>query len=148
MNATPDCNESHPFSRRSLLLGAAALTPVAFLGTSPGAPRAVAATNTDFATVRTQWRGTLIGNYDTTDKVITTYVQGLADTANDFWKRLDTSPSRTYLWADLDSGTVSAVQTSVIGRLRRLALAYASPGSSLSGNASLLADISSGQPNN
>ncbi|KAA9150171.1 polysaccharide lyase 8 family protein [Amycolatopsis acidicola] len=127
-------------SRRSMLFGTAAAV---FLGSAVVAPRAVAATSTDFATVRAQWRGTLIGSYDTSDKVVTTYVRGLAGTADDLWTKLNTSASRTYLWADLDSSTTSAVQTSVMGRLRRLALAYASPGSSLSGNASLLADLRS-----
>src|SRR5262245_59477713 len=123
-----------------MLFGTAAAV---FLGSTLDLPRAVAATSTDFATLRAQWRSTLIGSYDTSDKVITTYVQGLAGTANDLWQKLDKSSARTYLWADLDSSTVTAVQTSVMGRLRRLALAYASPGSSLSGNASLLADLRS-----
>lgn len=131
-------------TRRSTLLGAAALAPAWFLGSAVAAPgRAGAATAADFAKVRNQWHDTLIGSYDTSDQVIDTYVQAMARTASDLWSTLDTSGSRTYLWADLDSSTVSAVQRDVLGRLRQLALAYASPGSSLAGDPKLLADIRS-----
>ena len=140
----PEHTSPRQLSRRSVLLGAAALGPAWFLGTSLVRPaRAVAATSTDFATVRAQWLSTLVGSYDTSDPVISTYVTALAATANGLWSTLDTSSGRTYLWSDLNSSTTSAVQTEVIGRLRHLALAYASPGSSLSGNANLLADLSS-----
>ncbi|BBA98169.1 putative polysaccharide lyase [Actinacidiphila reveromycinica] len=135
---------SRGITRRSTLLAGAALAPAWFLGSALGAPaRAAAATAADFAKVRSQWHDTLIGSYSASDPVIAGYVQDAADAADGLWSTLDTSASRTYLWADLDSGTVSAVQRDVIGRLRQLALAYASPGSSLSGNAELLADIRS-----
>jgi hyaluronate lyase len=135
---------SRGISRRSALRAGAALAPAWFLGTALGAPgRAAAATPSDFAKVRSQWHATLIGSYDPADPVISTYVQAMADTAHGLWSTLDTSASRTYLWADLDSSTVSAVQRDVIGRLRQLALAYASPGSTLSGDPALLADVRS-----
>ncbi|NUQ96525.1 MAG: polysaccharide lyase 8 family protein [Streptomyces sp.] len=131
-------------TRRSTLLAGAALAPAWFLGRAAGTTgRAHAATTADFALVRTQWHDTLIGSYSTSDQVVATYVQAMADTAAGLWSTLDTSRSRTYLWADLDSSTVSAVQRDVIGRLRQLALAYASPGSTLAGDARLLADIRS-----
>ncbi|WP_435128833.1 polysaccharide lyase 8 family protein [Actinacidiphila sp. bgisy144] len=137
-------HHSRGVTRRSALLAGAALAPAWFLGSALGAPsRAAAATTADFAQVRSQWRDTLIGSYSATDPVIAAYVQDAADTANGLWAGLDTSASRTYLWADLDSSSVSAVQRDVIGRLRQLALAYASPGSSLSGDTRLLADIRS-----
>ncbi|ACU73840.1 polysaccharide lyase 8 alpha-helical [Catenulispora acidiphila DSM 44928] len=131
-------------SRRSAMLAGAALGPALFLGTSAAAPqRAEAATSSDFAKVRSQWHDTLIGDVSTSDPVLTAYAQAMAGVANGLWSALDTSASRTYLWADLDSSTVSAVQRDVAGRLRQLALAYATPGSTLSGNAALLADIRS-----
>jgi hyaluronate lyase len=140
-------HSSRGITRRSALLAGASLAPAWFLGTALGAPgradAAAAATAADFTKVRAQWRATLIGSYSTSDPVISTYAQAMADTANGLWSTLDTASSRSYLWADLDSATVSAVQRNVIGRLRQLALAYASPGSSLSGNATLLADIRS-----
>ncbi|CAG7646179.1 polysaccharide lyase 8 family protein [Actinacidiphila bryophytorum] len=141
-------HSSRGITRRSTLLAGAALAPAWFLGTGLGAPgragaRAKAATAADFTTVRNQWRDTLIGSYDTADPVIAGYVQDTAGTLSGLWSTLDTSASRTYLWADLDSSTVSAVQRDVVGRLRQLALGYASPGSSLSGDPQLLADIRS-----
>ncbi|MFF7158457.1 polysaccharide lyase family 8 super-sandwich domain-containing protein [Streptomyces sp. NPDC008139] len=137
-------HSSRGLTRRSALLAGAALAPAWFLGAAGAAPsRAAAATASDFATVRTQWGNTLIGSYDASDQVISAYAQAMADTANGLWSTLNTANSRTYLWADLNSSTVSAVQRDVIGRLRQLALAYASPGSSLSGNATLLADLTS-----
>ncbi|MET9221862.1 polysaccharide lyase 8 family protein [Streptomyces sp. NPDC003300] len=137
-------HSSRGLTRRSALLAGAALAPAWFLGTAGAAPsRAAAATASDFATVRTQWGTTLIGSYDASDQVISAYAQAMADTANGLWSTLNTANSRTYLWADLNSSTVSAVQRDVIGRLRQLALAYASPGSSLAGNATLLADLTS-----
>ncbi|CAG6396387.1 polysaccharide lyase 8 family protein [Streptomyces cocklensis] len=135
---------SRGVTRRSTLLAGAALAPAWFLGPAFGTHRrAAAATAEDFAKVRSQWHDTLIGSYDTADPVISGYVQETADTLSGLWSTLDTSSSRTYLWADLDSSTVSAVQRDAVGRLRQLALGYASPGSSLSGNPQLLADIRS-----
>jgi hyaluronate lyase len=135
---------SRGVTRRSTLLAGAALAPAWFLGPAFGTHRrAAAATAEDFAKVRSQWHDTLIGSYDTADPVISGYVQDTADTLSGLWSTLDTSSSRTYLWADLDSSTVSAVQRDAVGRLRQLALGYASPGSSLSGNPQLLADIRS-----
>ncbi|NUP51606.1 MAG: polysaccharide lyase 8 family protein [Catenulispora sp.] len=140
----PADRTSHGLTRRSTLLAGAALAPALFLGRALGTPSpARAATSSDFALVRDQWRATLIGDLDTSDPVISTYVQAMADTANGLWSTMDTSASRTYLWADLDSSTVSAVQRDVAGRLRQLALAYATPGSSLSADATLLADVKS-----
>lgn len=136
-------HSSRGISRRSALLAGAALAPAWFLGTALGAPARADAATADFARVRTQWRDTLIGGYDTADPVVSGYAQAAAATASGLWSTLDTSASRTYLWADLNSSTVSAVQRDVIGRLRQLALAYASPGSSLSGDATLLADLKS-----
>lgn len=131
-------------SRRSALLAGAALGPALFLGTSITAPRrAHAATVSDFAKVRSQWHDNLIGSFSTSDPVLTAYAQAMAGVAKGLWSTLNTSASRAYLWSDLDSSTVSAVQRDVAGRLRQLALAYATPGSTLSGNASLLADVRS-----
>ena len=140
----PADRTSHGLTRRSTLLAGIGLAPALFLGRALGAPsRADAATASDFARVRGQWHDTLIGDLDTSDPVVSTYVQAVAATANGLWSTLDTSASRTYLWADLDSSTVSAVQRDAAGRLRQLALAYATPGSALSGNATLLADVES-----
>ena len=90
----PADRTSHGLTRRSTLLAGAALAPAWFLGTALGAPSpARAATASDFARVRSQWHDTLIGDLDTSDPVISTYVQSLADTANGLWSTLDTSAS-------------------------------------------------------
>jgi hyaluronate lyase len=139
-----DAHPSRGVSRRSALLAGAALAPAWFLGSALGAPaRAEAASAAHFAQIRGQWLATLIGDYDASDPVISGYVRAMADTAQGLWSTMNTSAARTYLWADLDSDTVSAVQRDVIGRLRQLALAYASPGSPLAGNPTLLADLRS-----
>ena len=105
------------------------------------AGRAIAASSSDFARIRDQWRDTLIGDYDLSDAVIQKYVADSAAAAQPFWTSMDTSPGRTYLWSDLDSSKTSAVQRNNIGRLRTLALALKSPGSSLAGNAQLKSDL-------
>ncbi|AMM19756.1 hypothetical protein AX769_05830 [Frondihabitans sp. PAMC 28766] len=102
-----------------------------------------AATTVDFTTLRTQWLDTLIGSFDLSDTVVAKYVTDSAAVAQSLWDSLDTSASRTYLWSDLNSSTTSAIQTTAAGRLRTLALALHSPGSSLSGNAQLQSDLTS-----
>lgn len=131
-------------SRRALLVGGAAAVATAALWGSEGAPRARADTNSDLDLVRTQWFNTLVGNYDQTDSVIAKYVSDSAAAAQPLLAAMNTSSTRTYLWSDLDSSTVSAVQTSAMGRLRTLALALKSPGSTLYGSSSLRSAILSG----
>lgn len=57
---------------------------------------------------------------------------------------MDPSPSRSNLWSDAASTTVSAHLTTGYSRLRAMALAYATPGCSLHMNAALLADTVGG----
>ncbi|HEY3556645.1 MAG TPA: polysaccharide lyase 8 family protein, partial [Kribbella sp.] len=59
----------------------------------------------------------------------------------ELWRTMNTSSTRSYLWADLDSSTIPAVQRNNIGRLRQLALALKSPGSTLTGDPRLTADL-------
>ncbi|BCJ36296.1 lyase [Actinocatenispora thailandica] len=96
--------------------------------------------DSDFDTVRSQWRSTLVSS-DTDDPVVARYVRDSAAVAADLWHSMDTAPDRTYLWADEDSSTIPAVQRNNMGRLRQLALALKTPGSALSGDAGLTADL-------
>ncbi|WIB16615.1 polysaccharide lyase 8 family protein [Curtobacterium sp. MCPF17_050] len=131
-------------SRRTVLVGAAAVAALAGTGSLvPGtAARAVGtAAVSPFATVRSQWLATLIGDVDLGDPVVARYVADLAAAAAPVWDALDTGTGRTYLWADLDSSSTSALQTTAIGRLRTLALALKTPGSALTGDATLAADL-------
>ncbi|WP_348788830.1 polysaccharide lyase 8 family protein [Leifsonia sp. NPDC080035] len=129
-------------SRRTVLVAGAAAVPVIAAGSAllPAAP-ARAATAADYARVRAQWRSTLIGDYDLSDTVVKDYVTASAAEAKVLWDSLNTSSGRTFLWADLDSSTVSAIQRNNMGRLRTLALALSSPGSALYDSAQLRADI-------
>ncbi|MFJ3382143.1 polysaccharide lyase 8 family protein [Curtobacterium sp. NPDC090217] len=140
----PARSTSFGLSRRSLIVGASAVAALATADTVVGPWRAAAAAPTDFARYRSQWLGTLIADYDASDPVLVAYVQDTATAANVFWHGatpLDTSANRTTLWADLASPTTSSTVTSTANRLRQLALALRSPGSSLSGNSALRADL-------
>jgi hyaluronate lyase len=147
---------SHSFSnrgitRRSVLIGGAGSTMLVAAGAAAGAIGAAGALTavepaaaddlSDFEKVRSQWLSTLVGPYDLSDPVIQQYVTDSAAAAQPLWTSLNTAAGRSYLWADQDSSTVSAVQRNNIGNLRTLALALKSPGSALSENATLKADI-------
>jgi len=89
-----------------------------------------------FDTLRLYWQNYLITNGGSPS--------GVASTANGYWGSMDTSPSRTYLWSDLPFGSVSANIVSTYDRLQAMALAWAMPGSSLQGNASLATAVAGG----
>ena len=89
-----------------------------------------------FDVLRLAWQTNLINNGSSP--------AGDASTANGYWSTLDTSASRTYLWSDLPLGSVSANIVSTYQRLQAMALAWATPGSSLKGNASLASAVASG----
>ena len=128
-------------TRCTVLIGGVATTVFAAATTLNRAGRAAADDLSDFARVRAQWLSTLVGAYDLADPVIQKYVSDSADAARPLWSTLNTAAGRTYLWADQDSSTVSAVQRNNIGQLRTLALALKSPGSDLYENATLKSDI-------
>src|ERR1700744_21734 len=68
----------------------------------------------------------------------------IASTANSEWSSMNTSPTRPYLWSDLPLGSVSANIVSTYDRLQDMALAWATPGCSLQGNASLMSAVTNG----
>jgi len=141
----PDRSSSFSVSRRNMLLGAAAMVP-SYLGASAAARAATvpaaakAAAGADYDTVRQQWRETLVAS-DVSDPVVLKYVQDSAAVAADLWNSMNTAANRSYLWADENSSTTSAVQRNNIGRLRQLALALESPGSALAGDPKLRQDL-------
>jgi len=89
-----------------------------------------------FDTLRLYWQSNLVNNGSSPSSV--------ASTANSYWSSMSTSPTRTYLWSDLPFGSVSANLVSTYQRLQAMALAWATPGSSLQGNASLAGAIAGG----
>src|SRR5689334_13336058 len=87
----------------------------------------------DFDTLRLYWQNYLISSGGNPSSI--------ASTANNYWSSMDTSASRTSLWSDLPLGSVSANIPGTFGRLQAMALAWATPGSSLQNNASLASAI-------
>ena len=99
----------------------------------------------DYDTLRLKWRDIIAGTgYDTADPDVAARLTSIANAANSNWASMDKSPTRTKLWTDLASTTISSHITSSYSRLRAMALAWATPGCSLFGNASLLGDITGG----
>jgi hyaluronate lyase len=89
-----------------------------------------------FDTLRLYWQGYLISRGGSPSSI--------ANTANSDWSSMNTNASRTYLWSDLPFGSVSANIVSTYDRLQAMALAWATPGSSLQGNASLANAVANG----
>ncbi|HEX4349164.1 MAG TPA: hypothetical protein VH251_02190, partial [Verrucomicrobiae bacterium] len=89
-----------------------------------------------FDTLRLVWQTNLINSGGSPSSI--------ASTANGYLSSMNTSVSRTYLWSDLPLGSVSANITSTFQRLQAMALAWATPGSSLKGNSSLASAVASG----
>ena len=89
-----------------------------------------------FDTLRLYWQTNLVKNGSSPSSV--------ASTADGYWSSMNTSPTRTCLWNDLPFGSVSANIVSTFQRLQAMALAWATPGSSLQGNASLAAAVAGG----
>ena len=99
----------------------------------------------EYDDLRLRWRDTIVGTgYDTADATVISRLNSIANSANSNWSSMDKSPTRTFLWSDLASTTVSIHINYSYQRLRSMALAYATPGCSLQGNATLLADTISG----
>jgi hyaluronate lyase len=99
----------------------------------------------EYDTLRAKWRDIIAGTgYDTADTNVAAKLVSIANAANSSWTTMDKSPTRTFLWSDLASTTNSADITNNYSRLRGMALAYATTGCSLQGNATMLADLVSG----
>ena len=97
----------------------------------------------EFDVLREKWAEMLTGGsrLDLTDPAVASSVSRLSSLANSHWSTMDKSPIRAFLWADLASTTDTGHITENYERLKSMALAYATPGSILKGNASLKADI-------
>ncbi len=99
----------------------------------------------DYDVLRQKWKDITIGvGYDTSDPDVKSRLSSIASSANSSWSSMDKSATRSNLWNDAASTTVSAHLTTCYGRLRAMALAYATFGCSLYTNATLLADTISG----
>ena len=97
----------------------------------------------EFDVLREKWVEMLTGgsHLDLTDPAVTSSISRLSSLANSYWSAMDKSPTGTFLWADLADPIDTGDITTSYERLKSMALAYVTPGSSLKGNASLKADI-------
>lgn len=68
----------------------------------------------------------------------------IEQSARGLWGRMNRDSGRTALWPDLTSDASSSQITSAWSRLKSMALAWATPGQALYGDAALLADIRAG----
>jgi hyaluronate lyase len=99
----------------------------------------------EYDDLRLKWKDIIIGvGYDTLDPDVASRLTSIASAGNTHWASMDKSPTRTFLWSDLASTTEDSHVTANYARLEDMARAYATPGSTLAGNATLLADIVSG----
>jgi hyaluronate lyase len=96
----------------------------------------VTAAADQYDTLRLAWQTNLINNGGTPGSI--------ANTANGYWSSMDTNSSRAYLWSYLPFGSDSASITSTYQQLEAMALAYATPNNSLTGNTILAAAVASG----
>jgi hyaluronate lyase len=97
----------------------------------------------DFDALRLRWRRTLTGGValDTTLPAVQSRLTSIASTARSDSTALQRAANRSTLWNDLASTTVSADISSTYGRLRDMAIAWATPGQALYQDAGLLADL-------
>ena len=100
----------------------------------------------EFDTLREKWADMLTGgrSLNLADPRITSGVTSITNAANTQWNSLNKSATRTYLWSDAASTNDSSDLSTNFSRLRAMALAYATTGSTLQGNAALRADILAG----
>src|ERR1700679_2585723 len=66
-------------------------------------------------------------------------LSSISNNAISWWNTMETSPSRTEVWSDYPFGSASDAESinDTFGNLQAMALAWATPGSALYGNASL-----------
>ncbi len=98
-------------------------------------------------TLRLKWKDMLTGGstFDTADSDIAARISSITSTAQQWWDSMDKSTGRTYLWNDCTSlSTQSDPIATSYDRLRNMALAYATRGSTLQNNATLKNDIITG----
>ncbi|MFC4121493.1 polysaccharide lyase 8 family protein [Nonomuraea zeae] len=119
---------THPLSRRSALLGTAAVAGLA-LWDRPAEAAGTAA----FDAARERWVGLLAGG--SYDSAFTERAQAVEGSANAVLRKLQPTPGRPSLWPDLpldDPGTGNFNRS--YNRMRTLALGWATPGTAMHGD--------------
>jgi len=144
MNAYPhaDLRPGAPLTRRRLLQAGGATTALA-LAAPWALPAAPAWAADAYDTLRLRWQLLLTGTgFDPTAEPYATTLRGLGDRARA--QQTAMAPTSSSLWPDLPLGTVSADITGSYSRLRTMALAWAQPGTGLTGDAALATAVSTG----
>lgn len=97
----------------------------------------------EYDTLRLKWLTQITGGsaINTADADMAAQIATLTATAQSNWNSMTPAAGRTALWSDLADWSASSTITASYGRLRAMATAYATSGSTLQGNASLAADI-------
>ncbi|MFJ8441608.1 polysaccharide lyase family 8 super-sandwich domain-containing protein [Kitasatospora griseola] len=128
-------------SRRTLLqAGTAGALALAVTGTTTTAG---AATADPYETLRLRWLTLLTGTgFDPAAEPFGSALRALGDRARAQQQAM--APTAGSLWPDLPLGSVSANITGSFVRLRTMALAWAQPGTGLTGDATLAAAITTG----
>ncbi|MCK2218644.1 polysaccharide lyase 8 family protein [Actinomadura sp. ATCC 31491] len=124
---------THPLSRRSALLGTAAVTGLALWDAPAEAVSRAAADTAAFDAARERWVSLLAGaSYDAAYLEKTQAVEG---SANAVLRKLAFAPGRPSLWPDLplDDPRTGNFNRSY-NRMRTLALGWATPGTALHGD--------------
>lgn len=116
--------------------------------------KAIPAQTDAFDDLRLKWREYLLGGQlDLTNTAIKTYVKGLDEKASEYYNDMvkSSNSSRTNLWSDLDmtrvsgTGDLAKVRSGNISttyyRLRDIAYAYATDGTSLYNDPAVLAEL-------
>ncbi|MCX6630972.1 MAG: polysaccharide lyase beta-sandwich domain-containing protein [Candidatus Solibacter sp.] len=100
----------------------------------------------DLDNLRLRWRQTLTGGaaLDSALPAVRSRLSSIESTARSQWNSLEKFAARTTLWTDIARTNISADISSSYGRLRDMAVAWATPGQGLYQDAALLADIVSG----
>ncbi|NMM54391.1 CBM96 family carbohydrate-binding protein [Paenibacillus aquistagni] len=130
----------HLNSRRVLhsLLSLLIVYPLLFASYAPAAEAADA-----FTPLQERWSAYLTGgsDIDLNDPVVSASLQQLDANVNNHWSTMVKSGTRSYLWSDLSVWSDPATISANYVRLREMAIAYATTGSALQGNAQLVTDI-------
>ncbi|MFI6876999.1 polysaccharide lyase 8 family protein [Streptomyces sp. NPDC050400] len=136
--------------RRTLTLAGAAATALTVPLALPLAPGAAAATTAATTTADDDPYEALLaraeqqltgGAFDPADPDFAGALDALDAQAADWWGRLDASAGRTALWADLSPASDPGMFGQSYQRLRTVATAWATPGTSLTGDAGVLAGL-------
>lgn len=100
----------------------------------------------EYDQLREKWAAMMTGGESSksADPVIRAKVESITKTAEEYWKTMEKKSDRTILWKDKPIGGKAGNLFLHFERLEAMALAYATAGSTLQGNAKLADDIVGG----